>query len=538
MEADLDKFVIVGHRGAGKTSLLQRWRIYCPELAFADLDQEIEKAEGALISDIFLNQGEAYFRELERKVWHQLGPFHVVSVGGGFDLDLISPEHKILWVRRDQDRFDRIFLDRPPLPEYKKRFQERELNFQKRAHSIYTLPEGLFKTDEEEKKILLNQFDNVGGTVTLPLQVYPGTLIEVRDDLQMKNYATDQLLYSVRQGLTYPENVKIDWDVRQPLPEGLDPYILSTHENSLKDLQLYENTNAILKFCPLIHSWSELLEGLKWQMKNPDQYVFLPRSVDGRWNWFRLWMKGRQALNFWREGSGSSLDQPTLWQWLSHPLSPQQFAAVLGNPVQHSFSPVYHKSFFLNQGLPFYRIQIEESEWMEAIQILDKLGMVAAAVTSPLKVEAGKWLGQKPLNTLWKTKSTWSGDNTDRLGAESLLADYKKRIVVVWGGGGVLQILKEVLPEASFYSSRAGKPRENFQMMKDPEVLVWADPHDSIDQIPRHWKPKLIIDISYHDQSVAKKYAQKIAAEYVSGLKMFVRQAEEQQKFWRELGKI
>ncbi len=399
------------------------------------------------------------------------------------------------------------------------------------------MPEGLFKPDQQEKEILLNQFRKVGGTVTLPKQLYPETLVEVRDDLEVREYSTDNLLYSVRQGSEFPKDKKIDWDIKRPIPKGLLPYIISTHESDLSALILYENSGAILKFCPLVETWTDLEKGINWQKSNAEKHVFLPRSAGGRWNWFRLWMKGKQPLNFWREGAGTATDQPTLWQWLSHPQHVKKFAAVLGAPVQHSFSPTYHKGFFLPSEIPFYAIQIEESEWEVAMPILDQLGLVAAAVTSPLKIKAGKFVNQGPTNTLWKQNNSWIGANTDKTGAQALLKDHLTKKCAVWGGGGVLEVLKSFMPKASYYSARAGKPRAGSQEISNPEVVIWGDPNNSISRVPKSWKPHAVIDLSYHDKSPARLYSLEVGAAYMPGLEMFVQQADEQQKLWKQITK-
>ncbi len=502
-------------------------------MKFADLDQEIEKFEGKTITQIFTDKGEAHFRGLEKKVWDKISNYNVVAVGGGFNLDWIQSDWKTLWARRDSDSADRIFLDRPAIADYKKKFEEREVKFQKRSDLIYTIPEGLFEPDPQEKEILLNQFGKVGGTITLPKHLYTDVLIEVRDDLEKKEYATDNLLYSVRQGTEFPKDKKIDWDIKRPIPSGLTPYIISTHENDLAVLLPFENTEAILKYCPVVESWSDLEKGISWQKKNSEKHVFLPRSMNGRWSWFRLWMKGKQPLNFWREGAGSALDQPTLWQWLSHPKQASNFAAVLGAPVQHSFSPTYHKSYFLEAAIPFYAIHVEENEWDVAIPILNQLGLVAAAVTSPLKIKAGEYVNQSSTNTLWKQNDTWLGANTDKAGALALLQDHLNRKCAVWGGGGVLDVLKSIMPEASYYSAREGKPRAESSEIANPEVVIWGDPHNSISRVPKSWKPKTVIDLSYHDKSPARLYSLEVGASYISGLEMFVRQADEQQKIWK-----
>ena len=56
-----------------------------PGLAFIDADNEIQEAAGCSIEDIFETQGEAAFREGERKVIARLlsGPLHVLATGGG-----------------------------------------------------------------------------------------------------------------------------------------------------------------------------------------------------------------------------------------------------------------------------------------------------------------------------------------------------------------------------------------------------------------------------------------------------------------------
>ncbi len=528
--------MIVGHRGSGKTSLLERWKSYCPQLSFADLDREIENFEGLSVTQIFSSKGEAYFRNLENQVWDSLKSFDVIAVGGGFDLEKIQGDRQILWIRRDSDSADRIFLDRPVLSNYPQRFQEREKKFQDKADFIYTIPEGLQIPDEEEKKILMKQFSGLSGAVTQPRYLYPDTLIETRDDLPDVHYSTSRLLYSVRQGETYPAGVRVDWDIKKPLPSDLKPYIVSTHENNGQVLEPYEKEGWLLKFSPLIETWGELEEGYKWQQVNSDQRIFLPRSSRGRWTWFRLWMKGRQALNFWREGKGSALDQPTLWEWMSHPDKASNFAAVLGSPIQQSYSPVYHKSFFRPHGIPFYRIEIQEREWSEAFSFLDQLGLIAAAVTAPLKFQAGHTVGQAALNTLRKHHQQWQGISTDSQGAQVLLKDFMNHSLVVWGGGGVLEALKKILPKASsYYSAQEAQPRENSFAVEAPQVVLWGDPHDSLDRVPSSWKPKAVIDLSYHDRSPARVYAQKVSARYLSGLPMFIEQARHQQIFWKEI---
>jgi shikimate kinase len=76
--------VMVGMPGCGKSALGKRLapRLNLP---FVDVDEEIEKAAGKTVREIFADHGEASFRDGERKVIARLlasGP-QVLATGGG-----------------------------------------------------------------------------------------------------------------------------------------------------------------------------------------------------------------------------------------------------------------------------------------------------------------------------------------------------------------------------------------------------------------------------------------------------------------------
>ena len=76
--------VFVGMMGAGKSAIGRRAAERL-ELQFVDADDEIEKAAGCSISDIFELHGEQAFRDGERRVIQRLldGPVKVIATGGG-----------------------------------------------------------------------------------------------------------------------------------------------------------------------------------------------------------------------------------------------------------------------------------------------------------------------------------------------------------------------------------------------------------------------------------------------------------------------
>ena len=81
------RVVLVGPMGAGKTTvgrlLSEAWGV-----AARDTDQDVEALDGRSISDIFVESGEAHFRDLERKaVAAALSHDGVLALGGGAVLD-------------------------------------------------------------------------------------------------------------------------------------------------------------------------------------------------------------------------------------------------------------------------------------------------------------------------------------------------------------------------------------------------------------------------------------------------------------------
>ncbi|HYB57078.1 MAG TPA: shikimate kinase, partial [Alphaproteobacteria bacterium] len=77
-------------------------------LSFVDADQEIERAAGCTIADIFERHGEAHFRDGERRVIARLleQPPHVLSTGGGAFMDArtrgkIRERAISIWLRAD-----------------------------------------------------------------------------------------------------------------------------------------------------------------------------------------------------------------------------------------------------------------------------------------------------------------------------------------------------------------------------------------------------------------------------------------------------
>ena len=82
------RVVLIGPMGSGKTTvgglLAEAWGV-----TFRDTDQDVETATGRSISDIFVEDGEAVFRDLECKAVAMAIAEHdgVLALGGGAVLD-------------------------------------------------------------------------------------------------------------------------------------------------------------------------------------------------------------------------------------------------------------------------------------------------------------------------------------------------------------------------------------------------------------------------------------------------------------------
>ncbi len=116
--------VMVGMMGAGKTAIGRRVAARLG-LPFIDADDEIVKAAGSSIEEIFQRHGETAFRDGERRVIARLltEPVHVLATGGGAYIDSetrarvresclsvwLRVDKEVLW-RRVKRRDDRPLL--------------------------------------------------------------------------------------------------------------------------------------------------------------------------------------------------------------------------------------------------------------------------------------------------------------------------------------------------------------------------------------------------------------------------------------------
>ena len=104
------RIFLVGFMGCGKSY----WgRQLGPALGipFIDLDERIEESAGKSINDIFAEEGEEYFRQLEKETLYLLTESHaefVMATGGGTpcfykNIDYMKEKGRTLWINCSTD---------------------------------------------------------------------------------------------------------------------------------------------------------------------------------------------------------------------------------------------------------------------------------------------------------------------------------------------------------------------------------------------------------------------------------------------------
>ncbi len=515
-----------------------------------------------------------------------------IALGAGYQGDLPMGA-KVIWLRRRTDSDGRIFTDRPrlhpemsPLDEYSERYLARAARYRHWHTKQITMMEGATQINEAEKALLSLKPANIEASVSLLPEHF-------QNEFRLEDFIADKLLLGVRYfelrddllsatqmdrmcGEIPPEKIIISFRTRDsksapskwwsnhlydwalelgPCPFG-KPKVLSLHHREKHEGvreaidRLMQHQADHYKLAIPIDSVMELWAGHAWYIEDPQHRSFLPMSGDGKWYWYRCLRGSEMRLNFVTDGEGTSFDQPTLQQWMATQAARGQgeFAAVLGHPVRHSRTPTEQAEFFKDLHMPVLAVDMSEEDCSElGLGVLRRLGLRAAAVTAPLKRKVaafceafdGPSFELKAVNTLWWDEALqgWSGANTDVRALEKILHEMAlPSNVVVWGGGGTRSTLMRLLPKARFFRARSGEELFDMPLEQGPDLVIWAvgrDRQQGCVWPSTDWRPLMILDLNYTENSPGREYALKVGATYLSGLDMFREQARFQREFWQ-----
>jgi shikimate dehydrogenase len=134
--------------------------------------------------------------------------------------------------------------------------------------------------------------------------------------------------------------------------------------------------------------------------------------------------------------------------------------AVLGNPINHSKSPLIHRLFAeqTGQDMSYSAICLPIDGFVQGVKDLHQQGFNGMNVTVPFKFDAfaacesvserAQLAGA--VNTLIRTNTGWTGDNTDGAGLVAdltrLIGDLAgKRVLMLGAGGAASGVVKPLL---------------------------------------------------------------------------------------------
>ena len=122
---------------------------------------------------------------------------------------------------------------------------------------------------------------------------------------------------------------------------------------------------------------------------------------------------------------------------------------IIGDPVEHSLSPVMHNAAIANLGLDYIYVPFPVKQDLEqAIAGFTATGIVGFNITIPHKQNIIPLLTEisddaaniGAVNTVWRTESGWKGTNTDAVGfiapLKTMSRDWTQMTPLVLGNGG------------------------------------------------------------------------------------------------------
>ena len=335
-------YLIVGHRGTGKTSWLKKLKNIFAKSSlsefknarFWDLDQEVEKHTGRKIKEFFPEE-ESTFRRWEIKTLNALIDKHkhtqkyvFIAVGAGFKGGVtkkLLPFCQVVHLMREIDPTPRVFLERPrldsartPVEEYQATYPGREKFYQRTKDESFILPEQDFAFARAEKCFFNLTPGQLKAVITLNKKVLPRDLsqwptfvkkrlfnyglkfFELRDDdLTTKEIKLlrkiipreKQLLSFKKPGQSpftqpSPATAFCDWPLEKGPPPSLTkpPAVLSLHKRgktqSLKPAvaKLLRHRASCYKLAVPVQNLRELMQGHRWFLQAPLVRAFLPVS--------------------------------------------------------------------------------------------------------------------------------------------------------------------------------------------------------------------------------------------------------------------
>ena len=255
---------------------------------------------------------------------------------------------------------------------------------------------------------------------------------------------------------------------------------------------------------------------------------------------------------------------------------------VIGNPVQHSLSPIIHNAAFRRMGLNAVYLAFEVINVEEALRGIRGLGVRGISVTIPFKTGVVPFLDNVEglakkigaVNTIVNRRGKLIGYNTDCDGALEALEekmDLRGKRFVLLGAGGAARAIGFGLQERGYPLIIVNRSKERGQALSrelgcdylpvsslvrmkagelEADVIVNATslgmyPRDGETPIPKELLKEgmMVMDIVYQPlQTKFLREAKEKGCVTVDGLEMLIRQGMAQFEIWTgrrlEIGQI
>ena len=244
--------------------------------------------------------------------------------------------------------------------------------------------------------------------------------------------------------------------------------------------------------------------------------------------------------------------------------------AVIGNPIEHSLSPILHNWVFktLNIQSKYDKIRVTEEELSEIILKIRNDKLDGINVTIPHKENILEFLDEintraetiGSVNCIIKSNARIIGNNTDWYGFSLALKtnkiDVSDKEVIVLGAGGTgksilyslkqLSVKKIILLNRNIQKARVLQDEiiisyslENTEsVIKNDSIIINTTPigmqsNQSPIELGLIHKNQILIDVIYNPLETAfLKLGNKIGAKTLNGLDMFIHQALASLDLW------
>jgi 3-dehydroquinate dehydratase/shikimate dehydrogenase len=222
---------------------------------------------------------------------------------------------------------------------------------------------------------------------------------------------------------------------------------------------------------------------------------------------------------------------------------------ILGNPVEHSLSPLIHNRGFDALNLDFVYLKFPARDVKDFIDNAPAIGIEGFSVTIPHKIAVIPFLdGQSAearetgaVNTVYRRDGGWFGDNTDVHGVRAALAaagfDPRGKTVTILGSGGASKAAQAALKAAGRVRvlTRAELPQApDF----DCDLLINATPSGmwpAVDESPVSGpiRARAVFDMVYNPPLTRLlRAAADQGKTIIPGTSMFMAQAARQFQIW------